>query len=366
MKKLWEYASFVFVLLGVSAMIYYNFYTRLTGTDSNVQGFKDPRDVTLVTMYINIGKFRKGDSGLHFSKDTYIGWMDIWSRINNTVFAFFDNNDVMEHFKQVRFRKPSAHKTHVYKISRAELSAFSHMESIQKIFDTPGYPRHYPNTVKAEYSCAMSAKLDAVENVLDMVTTKYVAWIDIGYFRHLNNPKLVPSNKTLTLAAPQGFPPDSVGVSLININFPSGVSNIEDISTHDMIYKNMVWVAGGFQMATVEVMRSYIRDYRRAVTDLIDLGLASTDQQVLMALYSGRLRTQPNVKVTTFECVDEKWFCSGYSCFNPPLRHDATYDKKHSISKKNTGTTTLTANTLMIYSCKGHVCNSRTEQIMRH
>ena len=48
-----------------------------------------------------------------------------------------------------------------------------------------------------------------------------------------------------------------------------------------------------------------------------------------MALYTGQLRTQPKVKVTTFECEegqfqlhrgDRQFFCSGFSCVTPPLR----------------------------------------------
>jgi hypothetical protein len=63
--------------------------------------------------------------------------------------------------------------------------SFGLEKEIDAIYKREGYPRHSPNTVYAAYSCAMHAKFEAVQRVVEenLYSTPYIAWLDIGLFR---------------------------------------------------------------------------------------------------------------------------------------------------------------------------------------
>ena len=79
----------------------------------------------------------------------------------------------------------SENMTEVILVNRNDLWAFHLSNKINKIYQSPGYPKHFPNTMNENYSCAMHAKYDALQYVIEkrMYHNKYIAWVDIGYFQ---------------------------------------------------------------------------------------------------------------------------------------------------------------------------------------
>ena len=65
--------------------------------------------------------------------------------------------------------------------------AFQMKDDIKEIFDTKKYPKHYPNTVVPEYTCTTHAKFDVISRAArnNYFYTKYVIWLDTGYFRDI-------------------------------------------------------------------------------------------------------------------------------------------------------------------------------------
>ena len=49
-------------------------------------------------MFLNLGKFQKGAS-MEYTPEKYFGWMNSWANLNNTVIAFFDDENVYNMFK---------------------------------------------------------------------------------------------------------------------------------------------------------------------------------------------------------------------------------------------------------------------------
>ncbi|XP_012941738.1 uncharacterized protein LOC106012666 [Aplysia californica] len=276
-------------------------------------------DITLVTMYLNLGKFQKGGGNHFYTTEGYLGWMKSWGWLNNTVVAFFDDDKILEVFRKIRSAQPPE-RTIIHKISRDELPAFKDFDKIKKMFAQPSYPKHYPNTVKAEYSCAVSAKTDVLDKVLtsEKINTKYLAWLDIGYFRLLTYPKFYPANKTYKLEVPEGFKDDTVAFSVVNDH-----GNALEQKPWDIIRHNMVWVASGLIVGTPKVMQHYVKDFRAARSELLAQNMMSTGQQILASLYSKKMKTQPSIGYSLYSCTegqfgmyasDRIYFCFGFKC----------------------------------------------------
>jgi len=271
-------------------------------------------DITLVTMFLNLGKFQKGAS-MEYTPEKYFGWMNSWANLNNTVIAFFDDENVYNMFKKVRSAQP-AERTIAYKIERNDLPDFKNLEKVRQIYAQPGYPKHHPNTVKAEYSCSVSAKADVIDIVLkkEKIKTKYLAWLDMGYFRLLSTPA---HKDTFVMEVPDKFDDQTVAFSVINDG------DALHSSPWDIIRHNMVWVASGLIVGTPQVMTQYVEDFRSARSELLSQNMSSTGQQVIAALYSGRLTRQPSVRASTYSCRDGQYgmhgsdliyFCFGFKC----------------------------------------------------
>ncbi|CAL1547525.1 unnamed protein product [Lymnaea stagnalis] len=276
-----------------------------------------PNDgITVVTMYLDIGKFQKGRGTNYYTGDKYVDWMRSWALLTNPVVAFFEDEKMIVKFREIRSRFPED-QTVIVKVNRSQLHAFSHYDKIKQIYETPNYPKHPPNTVNANYSCTMSAKYDVMEMALDtgLVKTEYLVWLDIGYFRNLLGPG---KNDTFRLGIPKNFNSSRIGFSEVGNR-----ENMKSLKPWDFIQNNHVWVAGGFVLANHEVIRKFIRAYRVAVEELLRANMMSTDQQVIGAMYSPGMVGSQEVDVMTYSCSngmfglhssDVVYFCLGYIC----------------------------------------------------
>ncbi|BFZ02972.1 hypothetical protein BsWGS_06011 [Bradybaena similaris] len=274
----------------------------------------DPDEMTIVTMFLDLGYFKKGEQLFAYhSPYKYKRWMRTFGRMVNHVVAYIENDNDIEYFKEIRSCLPPSYTT-IIKVHRHELSSFRHLETIRHIYARPSYPKHYPNTVYAEYSCTMHAKYDVLENACNAnyFETPYFAWVDVGLFRNLDGTdyplfKLIP---------PEKFHPERIGFSQAWPHDPAH-------SPEDSMHNKMVWVSGSMVLATKEDMLNFTRDYKIAVKELLDQGLSNTDQEVIYAMYSAKMRKPHYMKIKPYIChqgqlglrgADSRYFCLGYVC----------------------------------------------------
>ncbi|KAK2146349.1 hypothetical protein LSH36_615g01074 [Paralvinella palmiformis] len=144
------------------------------------------QEVTIVTMYLNIGNFRKGEGSGYHSPDMYRKWMRLYGFLLNPVIAFFDNETDRKYFLKIRRLHGQRDHTKTFLLGRRDMWAFSLRANISRIFKKPGYPKHHPNTVIPDYSCATNAKYELIFNATNAnwFCTRYFAWSDIGFFRN--------------------------------------------------------------------------------------------------------------------------------------------------------------------------------------
>ena len=59
-------------------------------------------NVTLVTSFINIGRVPKGSAGNERDSSTYLPWAKAWSKINNPVDFYCDDEHFFNYFMEIR------------------------------------------------------------------------------------------------------------------------------------------------------------------------------------------------------------------------------------------------------------------------
>ena len=124
-----------------------------------------PEDITVVTADFNLGTLKK-DYQSPRSMDTYKNWMNSFSMLNNQVIAFTDTAEIGILLTNGR-KHLSENMTKVIFINRNDLWSFHLSERISQIYQSPGYPKHSPNTVNENYSCSMHAKYDVLQYVIE-------------------------------------------------------------------------------------------------------------------------------------------------------------------------------------------------------
>ncbi|OWF36402.1 hypothetical protein KP79_PYT20434 [Mizuhopecten yessoensis] len=256
-------------------------------------------DITFVTAYFYIETFKKGEVSRGI--EHYLAWLEGFSKFDNDLIAFTDSHKVKGMLQRARMHLPS-HKTKIYFINKGDMWAFNLAPEIKSIFAQPGYPKHSPNTIIEQYSCAMHAKYELMETVIRerMFRTKYLAWIDIGYFRFRYE-------KHFKLQIPPDFRDDHIAFGQINAFKPHTALTV--------IREDAVWVAGGMFIGRPEYLMVFIEDYRLLVESLIARRLMGTDQNLLYIMYIKNEHVFPRIPVQTysdpFEC---DWFYLGNYC----------------------------------------------------
>ena len=264
-------------------------------------------DVTVVTSYLNLGTFKKGALSSH-SPETYVNWMRVFKYIENPVVAFFEDDDAIAMFQKVR-SVLFCNMTKIYKIKKESLWSFSLRDRIHKIYSSPHYPQHHPNTVLPEYSCVMHAKYDFVQRAAEEnpFNTKYLSWLDIGYFRDVPH-----DSEPFSLYIPPDFDNSKVAYGRV---YPF---NSEVRTVNETVEQNLVWVGGGLFLARVEVMIRWVTSYMQFTEKMLNLGWMSTDQQVLYAMHLPQ-HLNDSHKGVELQIYDRKspysiWFSFGYIC----------------------------------------------------
>lgn len=276
--------------------------TSLYGTDD----LSD--NITLVTAYFDLGQIRKGP---FHTQDfaVYQKWSSAYKFVANPLIFFTDSEQMAELFLLYRKNLPK-NATKVVLIKSDELWAFSKAKLIKKIFSDPAYPKFSPNTINENYSCTMHAKYDLLEKVIKekWFRTKFLAWVDIGYFRNQ-----VDETHKFHLKLPEDF-------SYQHISFTEINEFNKKLTPMGIIDENAVWVGGGMILGRLELMTVFISDYKEAVGRMLDEKLMSTDQQVIYIMYSNKLPGfTPKIQIQTHTLHTRDWFHLGRICGLPVL-----------------------------------------------
>ncbi|XP_048252313.1 uncharacterized protein LOC124151000 isoform X2 [Haliotis rufescens] len=265
-------------------------------------------DLAVVSAYFDIGRFKKGLSkGLYFNASTYTAWAGAFSHLYNPLVFYTDSEFFENIVKKLRIHLPR-NLTRIIRINQTSMWSFKLRDRISAIYQNPDYPKFYPNTVVPNYSCAMHAKYEVVENAIlnKYVTSDYVTWLDVGYFRYLKR------NKPFKLVVPKSFSANTVAFNKLH--------HPDRFSEPEVIFKNnSLYVGGGMFIGRLQIMLLFILDYRHASEVLLHRGLSNTDQQVLYAMYNSnfRSRVNPGVDIQLFKSniVGDCWFYLGYQCY---------------------------------------------------
>ena len=259
-------------------------------------------ELTIVTAYMNIGKFRKGETSNTFTPDLYHTWMRIFRRIQNPLIVYLDRNEDIAYFHKLREELPK-NLTMTVKVSRDRLWAFGLRERIAAIYAQPDYPKFHPNTVIPDYSCVMHAKYELMQNATksNPFRTRYFAWLDIGLFRDIET-----KSKPVKLHLPPNF--DRTRVAYTEVS-----SRDSKMSERAIFHGNQVWVCGAYFVAENSVMQRWTAEYMRATERFLSRKLMNTDQQILYAMFSNRNASN---MIQTYKGTGKysKWFHLGYLC----------------------------------------------------
>lgn len=267
--------------------------------DINTDDLAD--DITFVTAYFYLERFQKGIA-LQQGFDEYMAWTAEFANFENTVIAFTDTEAVKTRLLDLRSSLPK-NKTQIYLLQQDDLWAFKLAPRIKTIYSQPDYPKHHPNTIKERYSCAMHVKYELLERVIQnrIFHTKYLAWVDIGYFRE-------PYSRPFQLQTPANFQQDHI--AFLQVDGFDIYANATTIITDDAL-----WVGGGMLIGRPEYLMVFIDDYKRSVESLIDRGLMDTDQQVIYIMYTTAEHLVPRVPLQLYYnryILD--WFFLGKYC----------------------------------------------------
>ena len=286
-------------------------------------------NITVVTAYFNIGNFSKGYKGFEYTPAMYHQWMLTLSLVRNPMIAFVDNDADFRYMMEVRSRLPS-NRTLIIKVSQSEMSSFSLVPGIAAIFNKPGYPTYFPNTVEPRYSAAMHAKYEVMRRATtaNPFRTSYFCWLDVGLFRELiaenatiddmDKPNAT-LGKSFLLELPFDFHTDSIAYTEV---WPRNTS----LSPREIVYTNSFWVCGCFFVGETELMRRWTIEYANGLQTMLNLNLASTDQQLIYYIFN---HLKPRTKIRTYHSTEQynPWFHLGFLLREEGLKHETITSK---------------------------------------
>jgi hypothetical protein len=272
-------------------------------------------DITIVTAYFDLGSFQKGDKKPRtFTKEMYQKRLEEYQRLMNNLVAFFDDRRIYDNFKKIRAGRMK--NTKLFLINRNErLRSFQMLGNVREVLSSEGYPQFSPDTVFPEYGCAMNAKYELVQWATNSnyFNTTYFAWFDGGFFQNQTD------NLPFTLATPPGFDPSKVAYGQM-------LPRNSDLSPRQIFLTNQYWVCGCVFLARRDVMQRWTKLYRSYAEVFLQQGLASTDEQVLYAMFSSRIKKSPiRIQIYWERPAVNKWSVLGYAMKDNWKNHKLGY-----------------------------------------
>ena len=263
-------------------------------------------NVTVITAFIDIGKFRKGHGQAIRTRHKYFKWATTFGFLLNPLVVYTDT-DLFSNF-MLTLRENLTVATKIVRLERNSSWAFRRKDKYENIFSIKDYPQHNPGTTTPEYVCAVHFKYEAMgrASTENYFHTKYFAWIDIGAFRHETE-----SKQYFLLGPPPDFNQSRVAVDQVE---PPSFD--KDISV--IVKQKLDWICGCIFIGERSVLIKFAEQYKRAVDYLITQNLMHQDQQILHAMYSnsGRNAIKPEIDVQTYSRPPgvrySRWFYLGY------------------------------------------------------
>ena len=296
--------DFALLAFYIHAYLFQNI-ALLWNTTANSSYPLESNDITVVTAFFDIGAFGKGTPVDIRTPNVYFQWAQTFKYLVNPLVVYTDSHTFYNHMAALR--RKSRSKTRLFMYNRNSSWAFQMKDAIKEIYNSKHYPKHFPNTVVPEYTCAMHAKFDVISMTAmdNFFNTKYFMWLDIGYFRHDLKSKLL-----FRLELPPDF-----NDSRIAANQVFNVKMSRDPSV--IIKGNFNWIGGGLFLGRRDVMLEFADEYKTAVNYFLSNKLMNTEQQLLYAMYSdlGRKVIKPDVELQTYHrrfISQNPWFYLGY------------------------------------------------------
>ncbi|KAH3727988.1 hypothetical protein DPMN_053934 [Dreissena polymorpha] len=256
---------------------------------------------TVVTAYFNLGSFSKGRVDYIYTPKNYDNWSEVFKYILNPVIVYTDSHEFADRMRNIRRNET----TKIIVIQRNSTWAFNLRDRIFAIYSQKGYPKHHPNTVLPEYTCATIAKYDVLFRAAhdNTFNTHYFMWLDIGYFRDRT------STTPFRLNRPPNFNETMVAMNLIvfnaNMSLPPAV-----------IFKNnLLWIGAGIAFANRFTILAFGNQFRQAVEYFMSLSLMNAQQQIIYAMFSveGRRALKLATEIQVYKPPTEyNWFYLGY------------------------------------------------------
>ena len=291
------------------------FLTRLTkfvkprnnANKSFIKTDTEGNALTIVTAYFDIGTFQKETNRETRRPESYFQWSKLFQYLRNPLVVYTDSEKFLHLMKSHRTR--FADRTTYFWFDKNSSWAFSKRQSIQKIYSRPDYPSYLrANPTAANYSCVQHAKYEVTARAAkeNYYNTKYIAWLDVGLFRHS-----IRNTKDFVLELPPGFNDSKVALDLVNnVSMDKGFSHI--------FKSKLVWICGCLFVGRRELVIRYTHQYKRSVDYFLSRNFMNTDEQVVYATYSkkGIEELKPEIDIQLYQRPKhskiDHWFYIGY------------------------------------------------------
>ncbi len=263
-------------------------------------------EVTLVTSYINIGKYRNDDTRYAYTPDSFRRWMTAFCRILNPVVVFMNDDNDLNLFGNIRSFVPN-HKTHMFRISKSNIWSFSLLPNISQIYKS--WPKHNPFTTVPHYTSIAQAKYEflAVAMKENPFKTKYFAWMDIGYFRGMAHPIVTVNETPLSLYLPPMLDQKKVA-------FGESHQRDEDVTPSEILKQRITWVSGSMFVGSASTMHKWVLQYVKYVNRFLQKGLIGVDQHVVHAMFQTGDKLDVDLQSYSFEGLHDQKHHLGFLC----------------------------------------------------
>ena len=262
-------------------------------------------EITVVTAYFDLGRFQKGEGRKYYTPSLYRNWMKVFGRIKNVVVAYLETDQDIRYLKSLRAHLPS-NLTVIHHMNRKKMWSFSLRSKIKEIYGSKNYPKHHPNTVIPDYSCAMHAKYEVIRQTIleNPGKSKYIAWVDVGLYRDYLHEKI-----DFKLKLPKDFN-DSY------VSFSEVYQRNEKLAPKQIILGNHVWVGGATVLGSMDAMLLFSAMYMHFVEYFIEHSIMNTDQQILFAAANMNSEFRNMIKVYRPKPGEKAniWFYLGILC----------------------------------------------------
>ncbi len=279
------------------------FLEWLPSLPSNDDGIDD---ITIVTAYINIGKYKNDETNFYYSPDLFRSWMMLFAKIENPVIAYLNDGQDYDLFNNVRMKLPSA-KSKVVRVAKEKLWAFSLLPNVTDIYKNTTYPKHNPNTVVPHYTCISHAKYEFLAMAMrdNPFNTKYYAWVDVGIFR--NMAAQVDTLPTFSMYLPPMLDTNKVAYAQV-------ADREEDLTAKDIILNQKIWVSGSMFLAKSSIMKKWIQLYVKYLNNFLSQGLMNTDQYITHAMLQSGDELSPQIQTYTWQGIHTAQHYLAYLC----------------------------------------------------